>query len=420
MMKCSKKILLLVFLFYSGKSFCQVYQTDPAEYKKSLNGGDPNGIYTRTAQLAEQAAQKYDAIGCPASAEYCRKIKTWANCMLNSLTASNPCGSQPSFGDVPKCDAATIGGGNGSSNSSATNSDPIKEMQLKQQQMQQELNTAQNASTSAYENAINSGKKTSGALVDATLAGAQNLSDPKMSLAYAGTGLAVAGLVAISERKEAKMQARQEELSKVKASLSTSNSILNFVSGVTSYHITNLKVVKKSNGRIKNVIRTNLYDMSISIYNIRNTADSITIFESVNFKNIITLVDSTIINKIVFAIADMKGAAAYNGNYTNSYDYTTNAYANYRYQELDNSSIEHAFTMQGDFPQLPSGLTDVYIETGYGGITVFSKYVTGHSYNLSDDEFTDAIVHTTDTYLLVFDNAQNRLTDFVDYLNALK
>ena len=59
---------------------------------------------------------------------------------------------------------------------------------------------------------------------------------------------------------------------------------------------------KKSNGRIKNVIRTNLYDMSVSINKIRNTADSVTIFESVNFKNIGNSADSTIINKIVFAM----------------------------------------------------------------------------------------------------------------------
>lgn len=373
-------------------------------------------VYQRAADLCEEAAKKYDAKGCTASAAYCRKIKQWNLCMVSALAGKpNSCGIEPPLGNAPKCDAATIGGTSGSS--TGTSNDPIKEMQLKQQQ---EINGAQNAATAAFDNSINSGKKTSGALVDATLAGAQNFSDPKMQLAYSGTGLAVAGLVALSERKEARLEARQAELNKLKESLATSSTILNFASGITSYHITNLRVIKKSNGRIKSVIRTNRYDIYVDISSIKNTADSITIFESVSFKNLLTSNDSTVIHKIVFALADFTEATAYSGNYTNSYNYSSDSYANYRYKELDNSSIEHAFTMQGDFPQLPSGLKDVYITAKYNSIKVYTKYGPGHSSYLNNNDFNDAYVHNTDSYLLVFDNTQTRVTDFVDYLNALK
>lgn len=164
------------------------------------------------------------------------------------------------------------------STSSANNSDPIKEMQLKQQQTQQELNNAQDASTSAYEDAINSGKKNSGAMVNATLAGAQYISDPKASLAYTGVGLGVALISWISEKREAQRaemlkreeeerQRRLEELKAVKASLKTSSTVFNFISSTTDYHYTNLKIEIKRK-MVKSVSRKDLYDVTVEIHKV--------------------------------------------------------------------------------------------------------------------------------------------------------
>jgi hypothetical protein len=195
-----KKILLVIMLLITGKLFSQ-----PADYFSSrLKGGDQKEIYTRTAKLSEAAAEKYDAIGCTESAAYCRKIVAWCNCMLSNL-AGNSCGLEPLLENAPKCDAATIGG-SGSGISSGSSADPYKQMQLKQQQTQQELNNAQNVSMNAYQEPINSGKKESGAMLDATLAGAQQISDPTTSLVYTGIGLGISLFAHLSEKKAEKKE----------------------------------------------------------------------------------------------------------------------------------------------------------------------------------------------------------------------
>lgn len=294
----------------------------------------------------------------------------------------------------------------------------IQQQQQRQQQLQQDLNNAQSASTSAFDNAINSGKKTSGAIVDATLAGAQNISDPKASLAYTGVGLGVAIFAALGERKEAKMQARQEELKEIKASLSSNETVFDFMSGSTDYHITRLKVEMKKNGRIKNVIRTDLYDVSVNIHRIVNSADKIEIFESVSFKNRTTAEDSSVISKIVIPINQISSISAYNGNYTNSFDYSSNSYDNYRYKELSNGAIADALSM--GYSTLPSGLTDVYIETKSSSIQIQKKYVKKAPYLLTDNDFNDVYSYSSTEYLLVFDEYNSRIKDFVDYLNFIK
>ncbi|MGI8583992.1 MAG: hypothetical protein ACR2KX_17485 [Chitinophagaceae bacterium] len=297
------------------------------------------------------------------------------------------------------------------------NLDPIKQMQLKQQQTQQELNNAQNASTSAFETALNSGKKTSGAMVEATLAGAQYLSDPKSSLAFTGVGLGVAGLAALGERKEAKRLARADELKVIKESLQTSTSVFDFMSGVTNYHITSLKVEKKKNGRIKKIIRNDLYDISVTIHKITNSPNSITVFESVSFKSLNTSKDSCVVSKITIPINEITSVQAYNGNYTNSFNNSSNSYESYRYKELENSSIEYAFSMDGNYPIMPSGLSDVYIQTRGSNIKIQKKFVSTKPYYLYDNDFIEASSLSSSNYMLVFNDDNDKIKDFIDYLN---
>lgn len=196
-MRFFRKIIAVILLAITGNVFGQ-----PESYfrERLAGGGDPKAVYERAAQLSEKAAEKYDALGCTASAAYCRKIVRWNRCMLSNL-AGNSCGLQPLPENAPKCDAATIGGAN-----SAASSDPFKQMQLKQQQTQQELTNAQNASMSAYEAAINSGKKTSGAIFDATIAGAQQISSGTGQLLYTGVGFGISLFVRLAEKKAEKKE----------------------------------------------------------------------------------------------------------------------------------------------------------------------------------------------------------------------
>lgn len=91
--------------------------------------------------------------------------------------------------------------------------DQIKQQAIEQeqhyQQTQIELDNAKNVSMSAYQNAINSGRKESGAMLDATIEGAQQISDPTSSLIYTGIGLGVSLFTRLAEKKD---EAREREL----------------------------------------------------------------------------------------------------------------------------------------------------------------------------------------------------------------
>lgn len=182
-MQSFKKIVFLICLiFLSTKALSQ-----------------QSAIYLRAADFCEAAAKKYDAKGCAASAAYCRKMRQWNLCMVNALAGkTNSCGIEPLPENVPKCDESIIGGTSGSS---IGKSDPIKEIQLKQQQTEQELTNAKNVSMNAYQEAINNGRKESGAMLDATLAGAQQISDPTGQLVYTGVGLGISLFLRQAEKK---------------------------------------------------------------------------------------------------------------------------------------------------------------------------------------------------------------------------
>lgn len=93
----------------------------------------------------------------------------------------------------------------------------LDDQQQNYKQTQKEYTNAQAAATSAYDAAITSGKKESGAFLDGMLSAAQNTSDPTLGAAYTGTGLVLGGLMALSEKKAAKRaiiaeQERKDEL----------------------------------------------------------------------------------------------------------------------------------------------------------------------------------------------------------------
>jgi hypothetical protein len=320
-------------------------------------------------------------------------------------------------------------------NPSAT-SDPVKEMQLKQLQTQQELNNAQDASINAFENSINSGKKTSGAMVDATLAGAQYISDPKASLAYTGVGLAVSLVSWISEKKEAQRAEmlkreeeerlrRLEELKAVKASLKTSSSVFNFISSSTNYHYTNLRIEIKR-GMVKSVSRKDLYDVNVEIHKVINTTDSIFIYESVKFKNLTTSTDSCVISKISIPIRYVKEAQIFSGDYTNAYDPKSSTNQIFRHKNLTNAEIKEAFTIVPMFNEgnqigsIHSNLIDVSIEMFGSFIKIQKKYTPSKPSTLNDTDFDGINGFSARSYMLVFDSNTWNANNFVDYLNFIK
>lgn len=82
----------------------------------------------------------------------------------------------------------------------------LTNLQQRYQQTQIEFSNAQTAADNAYQSAIASGKKESGAMLDATLASAQQISDPNGQLVTMGVGLAVSLFLHFWEKKQEKLE----------------------------------------------------------------------------------------------------------------------------------------------------------------------------------------------------------------------
>lgn len=191
-MKNATLVLLLISVFYSINSFGQV--------------GD---AYGRAAETARNGARLSK---CPERVVYLNKLADYLQCWCNNGKAGatqRNCGPEPT--PAPECKEDLMGNvqgnGGGNSTSMGAKSDPVRDMQQKQQQTQQEFSNAQSASDNAYQSAISSGKKTSGAMLDATLAGASQISDPTSSLVYTGVGLAIAWIARSGEKKQERLDA---------------------------------------------------------------------------------------------------------------------------------------------------------------------------------------------------------------------
>lgn len=117
------------------------------------------------------------------------------------------------------------------------------EQQQRFQQTQIELENAKNVSMSAYQQAINSGKKESGALLDATLAGAEQIGDAKSQLIYTGVGLGVSLLTHLSEiksEKNAQIMAIQEDNLRTKLIIETKSLFIKDFQKVSNYTLKDL------------------------------------------------------------------------------------------------------------------------------------------------------------------------------------
>lgn len=119
----------------------------------------------------------------------------------------------------------------------------LEEQQRRYQQTQLELDNAKNISMNAYQEAINSGKKESGAMLDATLAGAQQISDAKSSLVYTGVGLGLSLFMHLSEKKaekNAQIMAQQQENLRTKLIIETKSLFIKDLQNINKYTIQDL------------------------------------------------------------------------------------------------------------------------------------------------------------------------------------
>lgn len=162
--------------------------------------------YERAAKLYREAALKTK---CPERARYLNAMAAYQDCVVRQLGGSTaPC--QPPPGETPPCSGDMVGGGAATGAAGAATAAPSGSASVPS--FLGAADPSQAAATAAYENAISSGRKESGAMLEGFLAAAQQTSDPKLANAYAGTGLALGGLMALAERKAAKKAAEEERM----------------------------------------------------------------------------------------------------------------------------------------------------------------------------------------------------------------
>lgn len=119
----------------------------------------------------------------------------------------------------------------------------LADQQHRYQQTQIELDNAKNVSMNAYQEAINNGKKESGAMLDATLAGAQQISDANSQLIYTGIGLGISLFTHLSEKKaekNAQIMAQQQENLRTKLIIETKSLFIKDLQNINKYTIQDL------------------------------------------------------------------------------------------------------------------------------------------------------------------------------------
>lgn len=163
--------------------------------------GQIRDSYLAAARACRETAKKTK---CPNTARALEEMARYNECLADALTSNiRPCGNVPT---IPPCDgdvANATSAGTGTSNAQG-------KYQQRYEQTQIQLNNAQLASDQAYQAAIANGRKGSGALLDATFAGASQISDAQSSLIYTGVGLATSLLMHMGEKKAERLEKEAE------------------------------------------------------------------------------------------------------------------------------------------------------------------------------------------------------------------
>ena len=164
--------------------------------------------YERAAKLYREAAQKTK---CPERARYLNAMAAYQDCVAAQLGGRTaPC--QPPAGDTPPCSGDMVGGGGATGGATTNAATAASSNKASVPSLIGAGDPTQAALTAAYENAVNSGRKESGAMLEGFLAAAQQTGDQQLANAYVGTGLALGGIMALAERGAAKKAAEEERI----------------------------------------------------------------------------------------------------------------------------------------------------------------------------------------------------------------
>ncbi|MBK6342904.1 MAG: hypothetical protein IPF41_10030 [Flavobacteriales bacterium] len=195
------------------------------------------------------------------------------------------------------------------------------------------------------------------------------LTDPQAALTYGAIGLGIAGLSAFGEQSQQVESAQQQRLRTFSESYSSNSRAFGFVERVLVYNTANLIIERRKNGRVQAVHRTNLYSITSSVADVRNSAGVLSFIEVVSYHNHGTGVDSCTAYLVEIPIG---GTAVnlYNGNYTNRYSSSSSGWMNFRYKWLDNEVIGNVVGNGGQLSGIPSGLKDVLFDSGNPRIAV--------------------------------------------------
>ncbi|MBS1920772.1 MAG: hypothetical protein JST17_11010 [Bacteroidetes bacterium] len=143
----------------------------------------------------------------------------------------------------------------------------IDEQQRRYQQTQLDFANAQTAADNAYQAAIASGKKESGAMLDATLAASQQFNDPNAQLATLGVGLAASLFMHWGEKKQERLEreaALKREEERKQAIIDAKNKFITDAININKYGFEDL--VSKSRYAALLLVRKNISSEQEEIY----------------------------------------------------------------------------------------------------------------------------------------------------------
>jgi hypothetical protein len=241
--------------------------------------------------------------------------------------------------------------------------------------------SSQNAEE-AFRDAISAGQRPSGAMVQATLAGAAPIVDPNEAMIYSAVGLGLSGLLAFKEKAAARDAETEVRINNFMRNYETSRSAFSFLQGMTSYTVADLLIKSSKKGRIISLTKSVRTRIERNIVHADNFNDTLTITELIRYISSSGSVDSMYVVSVSIPIL-MTELQIYSGNYTNSYNQETNSYNSFRYRTFDNLEIQGS-VMNG--MGIPSGLIDCFL-------TCKSSCIQRRSLRVVEDNVESTLKH---------------------------
>ncbi len=169
--------------------------------------------YRKAAQAYREAANKTNCSDRrKVLLEYAQYQDKFADYLINSTRGAATEPVSPTT-RIPDCPADMPGGSGGSSGSQATSGGSLNNSSANRSSLPVgspgNNNINYDTIKSTYENSKNSGKKESGALFDAFIAGAQAAPDAETKKVLAGAGVVLGGVSALAERANEKSKRRK-------------------------------------------------------------------------------------------------------------------------------------------------------------------------------------------------------------------